>query len=244
MPPEEVHKDEKEKHQLLDRYPLAAAYIRWGEKKGYPRRPTLAGRTYWWIIEASCSPLLWWKSIGERYGCLYNPLLLPTDQRNYFVHPSKAIDPIVLLAILNSTIDRLFVETQAREMTGAYTIIELSVEQARRKLTLDPSSFSSMDTTRLRDSFFRLAICDNQSIFAELGFARCRKDRCEHPHHPNEYVHPESLTLQQVQQASPHRFEMDTEIFDALGLTEEERKEVYRAVCQLVWERISKARNV
>jgi len=33
-------------------------------------------------------------------------------------------------------------------------------------------------------------------------------------------------------------------VFDALGLTEEERKEVYRAVCQLVWERISKARSV
>ena len=36
----------------------------------------------------------------------------------------------------------------------------------------------------------------------------------------------------------------DDIVFDALGLTKEERKEVYRAVCQLVWERISKAKNV
>ena len=42
----------------------------------------------------------------------------------------------------------------------------------------------------------------------------------------------------------PDRKAIDDIVFDALGLTEEERKEVYRAVCQLVWERISKARSV
>jgi len=31
---------------------------------------------------------------------------------------------------------------------------------------------------------------------------------------------------------------------EALGLTEEERKHVYGAVCQLVWNRISKAKSV
>jgi hypothetical protein len=36
---------------------------------------------------------------------------------------------------------------------------------------------------------------------------------------------------------------LDKVVFDALGLTEEERKEVYRAVCQLVWNRISKAKT-
>lgn len=42
----------------------------------------------------------------------------------------------------------------------------------------------------------------------------------------------------------PDRKALDDIVFDALGLSEEERKEVYRAVCQLVWERISKARSV
>ncbi len=31
---------------------------------------------------------------------------------------------------------------------------------------------------------------------------------------------------------------------DALGLTADERKDVYRAVCRLVWNRISKAKSV
>jgi len=42
----------------------------------------------------------------------------------------------------------------------------------------------------------------------------------------------------------PYRKALDDIVFDILGLTEEERKEVYRAVCQLVWERLSKARSV
>ena len=42
----------------------------------------------------------------------------------------------------------------------------------------------------------------------------------------------------------PDRKALDDIVFDALGLSEDERKEVYRAVCQLVWERTSKARSM
>ena len=38
--------------------------------------------------------------------------------------------------------------------------------------------------------------------------------------------------------------ELDKIVFDALDLSEDERKEVYRAVCQLVWNRINKANSV
>ena len=42
----------------------------------------------------------------------------------------------------------------------------------------------------------------------------------------------------------PDRAALDKVVFDALELSEEERKDVYRAVCQLVWNRISKANSV
>ncbi len=42
----------------------------------------------------------------------------------------------------------------------------------------------------------------------------------------------------------PARKALDDIVFDALDLTGEERKEVYRATCGLVWKRISKARSV
>ena len=42
----------------------------------------------------------------------------------------------------------------------------------------------------------------------------------------------------------PDRAELDKIVFDALGLTKDERREVYRAVCRLVWNRISKAKSL
>ena len=59
-------------------------------------------------------------------------------------------------------------------------------------------------------------------------------------------INPESGIPIADQEPNPvtYRKALDDIVFNALGLTEEERKEVYRAVCQLVWERISKARSV
>jgi len=61
---------------------------------------------------------------------------------------------------------------------------------------------------------------------------------------PYEYVKPEELTLEQVRQASPDRFELDAVVFDVLGLTDEERLAVYQAVVELVKNRLVKARSV
>ncbi len=64
------------------------------------------------------------------------------------------------------------------------------------------------------------------SIFTELGFD---------PNKPIREQEPNPL---------PDRKALDDIIFDALGLTEEERKEVYWAVAELVKTRLEKARSV
>lgn len=59
-------------------------------------------------------------------------------------------------------------------------------------------------------------------------------------------IDPESETPIEEQEPKPlpDRKELDDIVFDAIDLTEEERKDVYRAVCRLVWNRISKAKSV
>ena len=42
----------------------------------------------------------------------------------------------------------------------------------------------------------------------------------------------------------PDRAELDNIIFDELGLTKEERKEVYWSVCELVQQRLQKAKSL
>ena len=63
------------------------------------------------------------------------------------------------------------------------------------------------------------------SIFTELGFD---------PSKPIREQEPNPL---------PDRKALDDIVFDALGLTEEERKEVYWSVAELVKSRLDKARS-
>ena len=55
---------------------------------------------------------------------------------------------------------------------------------------------------------------------------------------------PETGEPLQTPNPLPDRKALDDIVFDAIGLTKEERDEVYRAVCQLVKNRLEKARSV
>jgi len=59
-------------------------------------------------------------------------------------------------------------------------------------------------------------------------------------------IDPESETPIEKQEPKPlrDRAELDAIIFDVLGLTKDERQDVYRETCRLVWNRISKAKSV
>ncbi|MCD6129971.1 MAG: hypothetical protein J7J10_03350, partial [Deltaproteobacteria bacterium] len=62
-----------------------------------------------------------------------------------------------------------------------------------------------------------------KSIFSELGFDKNKPIRSQQP------------------KPLPDRAELDNIVFDELGLTEQERKEVYWAVAELVKNRLDKA---
>lgn len=101
------------------------------------------------------------------------------------------------------------------------------VYEVKQQLVLSPELVNISDNL-LKSILSQLALRPVGSIFTECG------------------IDPESdiPIAQQEPNPLPDRKALDDIVFDALGLTEEERKEVYRAVCQLVWERISKARSV
>lgn len=54
---------------------------------------------------------------------------------------------------------------------------------------------------------------------------------------------PDRPIREQVPKPLPHRKAIDDVVFDALGLTEEERRELYLAVAELVQMRLKKAQG-
>ena len=57
-------------------------------------------------------------------------------------------------------------------------------------------------------------------------------------------INPSQSIRSQEPNPLPDRKELDDIVFDSLCLTEEERKEVYWAVCELVKQRLEKARSL
>lgn len=218
----------------------ALNYIRWGEtqnimiKQGSNKGKTITGyhniascksRKDWYAFSNEWAPadLIFNSKVGERFGVYHNQHGYFEDKKLYGITPSNGNLSTSVCLMLNSTVTRLMMEILSAELTGAQAIIDITVKVVEELPIMDPEQclIGSFDTT----SFFKREI---KSIYDECG------------------IDPKSQIPIEEQEPSPlsDRAELDNIIFDALNLTDEERKDVYRAVCQLVWNRISKAKSV
>ena len=98
---------------------------------------------------------------------------------------------------------------------------------------LSSSGFTLSQRDRILTAFERMASREIKNIFEELGLPKPNRDYSN--------IHPEDVSLDKV---LPDRRALDEVVFEALGLTEEEQLEVYRAVVELVKNRLVKARSV
>jgi len=245
MPPEDVREAmDRGNKPPLPRYPLATAYIRWGEHQSYHRRSTCESRQWWWDLgESRNGPIAWAMIHSKRHNVHYNPHEVELDH-NFFEISAKRTDQAFLAASCVSIIAIKVKELFGRQYGGGSGPIKNEGVDIINFHVVDPSVLSRLARQRLLSAFDRVSNRPVRSIFEELGFALCQARRCNHPEHPYEHVQPEALTLERVRRASPDRFELDAVVFDVLGLTDEERLEVYRAVARLVKGRLVKARSL
>jgi len=242
MPPQDVRERiERGNSQPWRGYPLAAAYIRWGERQGYQNRPTCRSRSWWCDLgERGAANFIWPMIHNDRLALALHDTRIAVDHNLFEV---TATNGTALAASMAASYQAIVRELLGRINLGEGALKTDGVDIVRL-LILDPAIFSPQESVKILSAFHRLCQRPVRSIFEELGFALCRQRRCQHPEHPYEHVRPDTLTLEQVKQASPDRFELDAVVFDVLGLTEEERLEVYRAVAELVKDRLVKARSV
>ncbi len=234
---------EKEE-ELTDR---ARKYIKWGESVGFHQRSGCRNRRPWWRLPrqaTSPAPCLFFRGYGDRLFSPWNPCRI-SYTRAYGIW--FRIDEEVGVALINSTLVALEREVLGRAVLGQGALDFQGVDVARIQL-ITPRLLKPSFKRRLLNALRSMASRPVRSIFEELGFQLCKKKGCSHPEHPYEYVNPEQLSdqqlLAQVKKTSPDRYELDEVIFDVLGLDDSERAAVYRAVVQLVKDRLVKAKSV
>lgn len=194
-------------------------YIEWGERQDYNQRPTFKSRNLWWDLEEYASPFLWWVNIGDRYILFYNKEEALSDKMFYNLWP-KTNNLFSFIVTFNCILVRLNAEIWGQEMTGSITVLTHTIEMMQNIEVLSPDILHSYVCKKINIER------EINNIFTELGFDKTRPIREQEPN------------------PLPDRKELDDIVFDALGLTEEERKEVYWAVAELVKARLDKAKSV
>jgi hypothetical protein len=200
-------------------------YIRWGEKQKFHLRPSVRGREPWYSLgkDWKAAPLIFPAKVGERFLVLLNKKKVFEDKKLYGVIPGANDDIELLCSILNSTLTRLFVDITCRQLTGAQAIADIDVVVVENLQIVHPDQ---TDKNNLLRRFREIESRPIASVILECGFDKDIPIRSQQPN------------------PLPDRKALDDVVFDALGLTEAERKEVYWAVCELVQNRLKKARSV
>lgn len=206
----------------VNRNDKVSDYIKWGVKQGYNNRSVTKNQNPWYKPTNQMkegAEILLPRSFNDIFVTYYNPSKY-LSLRFYRLHPQKnKIDE--LISFLNTTLFWFIFETLGNKSQGQ-GVLDFYMEdflKTKIPIVLSRECVSKFNCLKSRQVV---------SIFKECG------------------IDPGSKTPIEEQEPKPlsDRAELDKIVFDALGLTKEERKEVYRAVCRLVWNRISKAKSV
>lgn len=120
----------------------------------------------------------------------------------------------------NSTLFQLFLNVMGRANFGD-GLMRLQTFEVERLILIDPKLISF--DSKAQNCFQTFIERDMGSLFNELGFD------------------PQKVIRSQTPKPMPDRKVLDNIIFDELGLTQNERNEVYWSVAELVKQRLDKA---
>ncbi|MFC1932283.1 hypothetical protein ACFLXU_01465, partial [Chloroflexota bacterium] len=127
----------------------------------------------------------------------------------------------------------LFSELQGRVNLGE-GVLDFATKDVSRLLTINLTADFADDKFKeqILGYFNKLASRNVRSIFEELGFPKPNKDFSN--------IDAQQVSLSKV---LSDRRELDKVVFGALGLTESEQIEIYKAVIELIKNRLFKARS-
>lgn len=215
-----------ERKRLAGTYALK--YIRWGEKQGFQKNKTCASRGCWWSLPEEVGNTFWGKELRDRFAVFYSETPLLADCRLYTTNISSEIQ-----AYLNSAISIFLDQASARSVGGGGGPRSVMVYEVQDLLVIDLAKLLDTEKLAASNALKKLATRDVKPIFEELGLPSAKEDFNS--------VDSSAIRLQGIK---PDRRALDDVFFDVLGLTEDERLEVYKAIVDLVKARLARAASV
>jgi type I restriction enzyme M protein len=208
------------------KYTKIKKYINWGEKQRYNKRSSCSSRKIWYSIgkDWKTAPILFPSKVGERMPVIKN-IKLFEDKKFYGILPKKKSDINILLALLNSSLTRLFVETSCRQLTGAQTIADIDVRIVNNIKIIDYDKFSSKIKNKLINACKNLFKTKAGNLKEEYG--------------------TDNIKNFQLNKVKKERLVLDMIIFrDILNLKEDKIIEIYKTIINIVNTRKTKSKSV
>jgi len=210
--------------EITKKSKYAYEYIKWGESQGYHERSTCKARAIWYVISGQPSQIAFNYNINE-VGLFYLVNSPPVYYSDNF-HTIDIKDEWRFMAIANSALIWLFQNVNGRVSFGGGKMKLQTYELQNMKIP----SFETIGKRVLKPIVKRVAVRPFHGILGEFGVNINLSN-----------IRPEEVSLAKV---LPDRRELDRIVFEAIGLSEEEQLEVYRAVVELVKNRLVKAKSI
>jgi hypothetical protein len=210
----------------------ALDYIKWGEKAettirrgalkgqrihGFQNIESLKVRERWWSVGGLRPKYITNSTFNDRFRIILNPEGFLIDKVMYGITPYENDKNWEFGIYLNSSVHALFLNVLGQMGLGEGALFH-TVDDLKKFPVIIPKT----NTTPL----LKLAKRPIHSVYEESGIDPSQPIREQRPNPP------------------PDRAQLDKIIFDELGLTEDERKEVYWSLCELVRNRLEKAESL
>ena len=200
-------------------------YILEGEREGIHKRPFFENKTKdsWYKLSMINAILVQPYDVNIRHFTAFNSTGACVDKRLVCINPDEKYEKI-FWAYLNSIIGMLM-----KELFGKSSLGEGALDNSVRdveKIPFFPNGLSNKSELKIDQLIESLGRRQIMTVFEEVGIDQSKPIREQEPN------------------PLPDRAELDNIIFDELGLTQDERKEVYWSVCELVKQRLDKARSL
>ncbi len=157
---------------------------------------------------------------GSAHMINFNPTQIISHRFFRIIPKNSELNEKALVLILNSSFTYLSFEIFRSPSLGG-GVLAYSIHNIEEFIIPNPEKIN-IDL----DKFMPFMVRKILTVFEELG------------------IDPGKSIREQEPNPLPDRAELDSIIFDELGLTQEERKEVYWSVCELVKQRLDKAKSL